>query len=471
MKQVAERQLKWDVDERFALPRLDGLVAGADVDRSTLHLETTYYDTADADLQSFGARLRRVDVDGDVSWRLTLPRTDEPIEIRDSSSTPPAAVTDMLAGVIRGKPLSTITTIRTERDRYRITEPKRHRLCAEVDDDRVHASVDHRLLAWREIDVDLGPGAKALRRPLADLLADAGATPSAHPSKLARVATPRDTRPARAGTPDLLLTSYLNEQIDTIVDGDIGLRRGEDPIHDTRVAIRRLRSTLRVFGKLLNQPAAEHVEAELKWFAGVLGEVRDCQVQRARFDAALAGLPPELVLGPVAARIDGDLLSEQLRARQCVAEAMQSARYLDLLTTLRGWRADPPIAATPTHKALDARARKAERKADRRLIDAVDGGDDTLLHRARKAAKRARYAAELRAPGVKRAKATVKRYKRIQQVLGDHQDGVVATATLRRLALVAGTTPGENGFTFGLLHAREQQAADEARARARELIG
>jgi hypothetical protein len=56
-------------------------------------------------------------------------------------------------------------------------------------------------------------------------------------------------------------------------------------------------------------------------------------------------------------------------------------------------------------------------------------------------------------------------------VLGDHQDGVVASATLRTLALTAGTTPGENGFTYGLLYAREQQAAETARSRVRELVG
>ena len=90
---------------------------------------------------------------------------------------------------------------------------------------------------------------------------------------------------------------------------------------------------------------------------------------------------------------------------------------------------------------------------------------------ARKAAKRARYAAELRVRVDKEAKATAKYYKQFQRVLGDYQDGVVASSTLRRLALTAGTTPGENGFTFGLLYAREQQAAETARTRVRELLG
>ena len=92
-----------------------------------------------------------------------------------------------------------------------------------------------------------------------------------------------------------------------------------------------------------------------------------------------------------------------------------------------GGAPQPPLTEPPTLKAVNKRARRAERKADRRLTEAIEAGDDALLHRARKAAKRARYAAELRVPVDKRAKKTVKHYKRIQTVLGDHQDGVVAS--------------------------------------------
>jgi CHAD domain-containing protein len=178
-----------------------------------------------------------------------------------------------------------------------------------------------------------------------------------------------------------------------------------------------------------------------------------------------------LVLGPVANRIDSDLHSEQLKARTAVSEAMDSQRYLDVLATLQRWRADPPLATRLTAEKLHKRAAKAERKADRRLSAAIDD-DDGALHRARKAAKRARYAAELRRPLEKSGavKKAQKHYKRIQRVLGDHQDSVVASDALRRFALTAGTTPGENGFTYGLLYAREQQIAEAARAQARDLL-
>ena len=471
MDEVLERELKWDVDEHFALPRLDDIVAGADVQRSTVTLSSAYYDTADGDLQTHGVLLRRRDGDDDTGWQLKVPDAEGRVEIRTGlSDTPPSELTDILTGMRLGKPLESVATIRTTRDRYRITDPRRHRLCAEIADDCVLASIDHRLLAWREIEVELGPKARSIPRRLTELLTKAGATPSRYPSKLARVA--RGTRPKPAGgtAGGQAVADYMTEQIDDIFEGDLALRRGSDPIHDTRVAIRRLRSTLRVFGKLLDA-SVEHVEDELKWYAGLLGEVRDCQVQRARFREALGEIRPELVLGPVANRINTDLHSDQLRARTVVSEAMNSQRYLDLLATLQRWRTAPPLIEPPKLKAVNKRARRAQRKADRRLGEAIEAGDDALLHRARKAAKRARYAAELREPLDKRAKDTAKHYKQFQRVLGDHQDGVVASATLGRLARTAGTTPGENGFTYGLLYAREQQTAEAARTRVRELVG
>jgi hypothetical protein len=46
---------------------------------------------------------------------------------------------------------------------------------------------------------------------------------------------------------------------------------------------------------------------------------------------------------------------------------------------------------------------------------------------------------------------------------------MVAIGTLRRLAVAAGTTVGENGFTYGLLYAREEGIAQDCRAAARTL--
>lgn len=267
------------------------------------------------------------------------------------------------------------------------------------------------------------------------------------------------------------LTDYLGAQIDQIENGDAQLRDVENPdtVHDTRVATRRLRSTLRVFGKVLDAPTGG-LDAELKWFATLLGDVRDCQVQGRRFDEALEAMPEELILGPVRARIHNDLQAIELPARARLSEAMDSDRYHRLQAALRRWRDQPPVDPRLGAGALRKRARRAQRKADRRLVVALDSGDDVVLHKARKAAKRARYAAEMLKPVDKRAKRTIKHYKRIQGLLGDHQDTVVATGALRQMALTAGTTVGENGFSYGMLYAREQQIARRCRQDALQLV-
>src|SRR6266487_207618 len=81
------------------------------------------------------------------------------------------------------------------------------------------------------------------------------------------------------------------------------IRRDEpDSVHDMRVAIRRLRSTLKSAGKDMGMPAAGRLRAELKWLGGVLGEARDNEVLASYLRARLAEVPAEQVMGPVQAR-------------------------------------------------------------------------------------------------------------------------------------------------------------------------
>lgn len=238
------------------------------------------------------------------------------------------------------------------------------------------------------------------------------------------------------------------------------------------MAIRRLRSTLRVFGKVLDTTEIGDMDGELRWFASLLGEVRDCQVQRRRFIEALDEVPNRLIMGPVKSRIRKDLQAAERPARKRVKRAMGSKRYEGMMAVLRRWCEQPPVDGAAAAGALRERADRAQRKADRRLAAALESGEDAMLHRARKAAKRARYAAELCRPlddKAKSAKRTIKHYKRIQRVLGDHQDCAVAAETLRRMGAAAGKTTAENGFTFGMLYAREQQIAAQCREKASQV--
>ena len=460
-----EREDKWAVDRDFALPRIDDLITGVEVQTDTVELTSTYYDTSDYDLRAHGIVMRSRDGDTDTGWQVKFPTDNGRLELRwPLSDTLPGELTRALDGAALGKPIASVVTIRTSRRRYRVTSDGV--LEFELVDDTVRASRGESLLAWRELEIELGPDVSVAPRKLRRRLRAAGARRSAYPSKLAhatRMPAPR-ALPAAAGA----LADYLNDQVDQVMLGDVQLRQGQDPIHDTRVAIRRIRSVLRVFKRELRLPAADF-DGELKWIAGVLGNVRDAQVQLCRFAAALDELPDELILGPVRSRVRSDLQAVELPARSAVDDAMSTTRYLDILTELRRWRTDPPVEADVARKTLRRRARRASQKAQRRLETALGGDDPDLLHRARKAAKRARYAAELVAPIDPTAKRRRKRHKKIQSVLGDYQDTVVATAALRRLASIAGTAPGENGFTYGLLYARERRTAADCCTQAREL--
>ena len=81
------------------------------------------------------------------------------------------------------------------------------------------------------------------------------------------------------------------------------------------------------------------------------------------------------------------------------------------------------------------------------MTAALDHGDDTALHTARKAAKRLRYATEVTG-------SRPKGLKQLQKALGHHQDAVVARPVLRELGASA-----ENGFSFGVLWAQADARA------------
>jgi CHAD domain-containing protein len=268
------------------------------------------------------------------------------------------------------------------------------------------------------------------------------------------------------------LDVYVRVQCEVVMNVDAQLREGVDEVHDTRVAIRRLRSTLRVFAPVFVPLRAAELNTDLTWYAALLGAVRDREVLRLRLGEAVAALPSGLVLGPVAEHIDQQLLSEQTFHHDELTRAMDGDRYKLLLVSLSDWASNPPYAiVVDDPHLLVGLAKKGARKAKRRLAEAHSAHDTaTALHRARKAAKRARYSAELVEPlGARKASARIRHFKHLQSALGTYQDSVLAAEVLRRLGAGAGTLPGHNGFTYGLLYDREIRAGEAAREEAAAL--
>ena len=104
----------------------------------------------------------------------------------------------------------------------------------------------------------------------------------------------------------------------------------------------------------------------------------------------------------------------------------------------------------------------------RRARQVPHGQDrDVALHEARKSARRARYAAEAARPASgKPARKFARQMKKVQSVIGDHQDTVIARQAARDLGIGAHLA-GENAFTYGLLYEREHDQAERLQVRVR----
>ena len=149
----------------------------------------------------------------------------------------------------------------------------------------------------------------------------------------------------KAPTAREVIGTYLAEQCTVIIDSEAELRAGENVIHTTRVAVRRLRSTIRVFADLFDSEQAARLEEELVWWAGLLGGVRDMDILTQRQQALLAELPAELILGPVEATIQEELAVQRKQAMDDMLEALNSERYRKFIGMAHHWRSDPPFTA------------------------------------------------------------------------------------------------------------------------------
>ncbi|WKX70309.1 CYTH and CHAD domain-containing protein [Streptomyces sp. XD-27] len=517
---VREIERKYEATDGAALPGLTG-VAGvaAAVGQGVTTLDATYYDTPAHRLAADGVTLRRRTGGGDAGWHLKLPvGPDTRDEIRAPlSDTPPPELLALVRSRTRGTGLVPVVRMLSERDVTHLVDAD-GALIAEVSTDQVTAS---RLpedgepgagepVLWSEIEVELAPGRDAaLLDAIEERLTGAGLRRAGSASKLAHALAatavpkapgketgtpgtqqasgsettepgtkraPQGQRRAEPDTAGDVVLAYARHQIAAIVALDPAVRLdAPDSVHQMRVATRRLRSAFRSYRTVLDRAVTDPIGEELKWLAGELGVDRDREVLTARLAERLAELPGPLRVGPVPERIESWSRTRRSGSRQQIATVLDGDRYRALLDTLDALAADPPLLAAASRKPRKVIRktvlREYERLAGRiaTALDAPPGPDrDPAFHDARKAAKRARYAAEVARPVLgKPAKRFARHGKDLQDLLGDHQDSVVAREALTDLAAQA-QSAGESAFTYGVMYGREESraAADE-----RELPG
>ncbi|HLB04848.1 MAG TPA: CYTH and CHAD domain-containing protein [Gaiellaceae bacterium] len=460
LRTTLERELKLGAGPGFILPALPGV---------TLEPRTfvsTYYDTPSRRLAAGGITLRLRTEDRKRLWQLKFPRAAARLELElaGGGSAVPEEFLDLLYGHLRGEELAPAATLRTRRHGIRVLDLERE--IADVVLDRVTILDGRRTLSkLTELEVELLEGRPRDLRRIADVLRSAGASNGDDRPKLFQaldLPAPVPAPPVAAAAPPAEhVRSLLEEQYRAILQHDPGTRLGHDSeeLHQLRVATRRLRALLRAARPLLASEWTAAVRGELDWLGGALAPVRDLDVLIEHLEQEVADF--ERPDRRAATRLIESLAEERAEARQTLLAALRSARYLSLLDALeRGCSATR--LSTP-----DISPREIARREFRRLRRSVQSlgpePADAELHATRIMGKRARYAAELAETTVgKPASEFVRRAKDFQDVVGEHQDAVVAEQRLREL--LRHTRGTHTGFAAGRLVERERARRRAARA-------
>lgn len=233
-----------------------------------------------------------------------------------------------------------------------------------------------------------------------------------------------------------------------------------------RVAVRRMRSVLKVAVEPPD-PAVGQLRSELKWLGGVLGGVRDLDVLIGELRPAVSLLQePDRSAG---LRLVDVFLTQRQDARQELIAALDAPRFRALRQQISAFadRADldqqPPAAESPTPPEPGQVLRKPYRALAKAMDTLPADPDDERLHTLRIHCKRLRYAAELLRPAVRKKRVTAARRAcgQLQDILGEHQDAVVAAERIR--AVVAESA--DTGMTLAAGRIIEQQAGKRAAMR------
>lgn len=283
---------------------------------------------------------------------------------------------------------------------------------------------------------------------------------------------------AEGDPPSVYIRAKLDEQLRAVLDHEEIARIGDDPegVHQMRVAVRRIRAALKADGASLG-PAAEHLQAELKWLGGVLGPVRDLDVQLEHLRDQAHDFAPEE--RDAVERLLKGLRADRRKARQKLLGALRGRRYTELLHAL----AAAALSTAPPAKPLRGKKKQwastlleVVRRPYRKLHKAAgalgENPPDDDLHALRIDGKRLRYAAELAAPGGgKPVQNLIKATKGLQEVLGDHQDAVIAEQEVRRLLAELGDpVEADIAFVAGRLVERERARRADCRTRWRQAM-
>lgn len=213
------------------------------------------------------------------------------------------------------------------------------------------------------------------------------------------------------------------------------LHEGRDPefVHQARVALRRMRSALRLLDRK-HRDFPEPLANELRWVGQALGAARDWDVLVESTLPAMLAAATEALRTRMRTLYRRAIWRRDQEHRKAVA-ALSSARFARLALRLQAWTMTP----APKGGRLARRAPKVLARAHARLFDAARSFaalSPQRRHRVRILAKRLRYALDVMSVALpaEPTERYVKALAELQDVLGALNDVAVTRGALHNIS-------------------------------------
>lgn len=323
-----------------------------------------------------------------------------------------------------------------------------------------------------EVEIELKSGNKHDLLACAALLSREAALRLDFEAKAAkgyRIASGDLPRPQKAGKLDLprtvtfddLLAAVISNTLEHFVSNWAPLRESDAPesVHQLRVALRRMRSALGVFRRVIKLPELEDIRQEAKRIASALGPARECDAFRQNALSGPFQKNPQLLKGATALleAVEARRVQNYAAARLLMEDAATTQFVLNVqgFNFRRAWR----TAIAPEELGLLTSEGRLFGAAvlDRLMRRAVKRGrhiqtmTDEERHELRIVLKNLRYSVEffgsLFGDG-KSLRAFLKLVAELQEDLGAHNDAATSQNFIENLGLPPG---GDTQFTSGYL--------------------
>jgi inorganic triphosphatase YgiF len=431
-------------------------------------LISTYYDTPDLALKRQGLSLRVREQGGrfiqtvktaDPSGADVLKRGEWEDELAEGWPDPYAArsgehLPEGIAGDLR--PLFATDVTRTT---FAIEPAPATRIEAAIDQGEIRAAHGRGAEPISEIELELKSGEAAALYDVALQLLDVASIriePRSKSERGYRLGDEAETTPSVVHAEMIALDPTMTVEValqeigraclaHLLHNEPAALAMDPEGVHQMRVAMRRIRSAISGFKKLLQAADRRRVSSELAWLLDILGRTRNLDVFATELLLpARAALPHKWGIDDLAAALDRERSAAYQRVDQAILSERHAAGMLWLAHWFeaRGWRdrlaERSAVLTSPigelAPRLLDRRWRELRKRSKRfgRLTAAQ-------RHKLRIAAKKLRYMLELLGSLFDQddLQEFLKRLKRLQDDLGYANDVRVAYDILPELCVGA----------------------------------